>query len=97
MMQEQVLSRLLSKISDTFDKSVGSFFYDINKPVSEEIAQISVRTEEILKNGFALTAMGIYLDNKVEEEKASVSIKTNYPAEMLLKMVASKYGLTLEN
>ena len=68
MMQEQVLSRLLSKISDTFDKSVGSFFYDINKPVSEEIAQISVRTEEILKNGFALTATGIYLDNKVAEQ-----------------------------
>jgi len=67
-MQEQILSRLLSKISDEFDKSVGSFFYDINRPVSDEIADIGLRTEEILKNGFALTAEGIYLDNKVAEQ-----------------------------
>ena len=32
MTQEQILSRLLSQISDEFDKSVGSFFYDIDKP-----------------------------------------------------------------
>ena len=49
-MQEQILSRLLSKISDEFDKAVGSFFYDVNKPVSNEIADIRTRNEEILKN-----------------------------------------------
>lgn len=67
-MQEQILSRLLSKISDEFDKAVGSFFYDVNKPVSDEIADIRIRNEEILKNGFALTAEGVYLDNKVAEQ-----------------------------
>lgn len=67
-MQEQILSRLLSKISDEFDKAVGSFFYDVNKPVSYEIADIRTRNEEILKNGFALTAEGVYLDNKVAEQ-----------------------------
>lgn len=67
-MQEQILSRLLSKISDEFDKAVGSFFYDVNKPVSNEIADIRTRNEEILKNGFALTAEGVYLDNKVAEQ-----------------------------
>ena len=47
MEQEQILSRLLSEISDEFDKSVGSFFYDIDKPVSEELSKISDRVEEI--------------------------------------------------
>lgn len=68
MVQEQILSRLLSQISDEFDKTVGSFFYDVNKPISGEVAQISNRAEEILKNGFALTASGIYLDTKVAEQ-----------------------------
>lgn len=68
MNQEQILSRLLSEISDEFDKTVGSFFYDINKPVSGEMADIKKRNEEILKNGFAITAEGIYLDNKVAEQ-----------------------------
>ena len=67
-MQEQILSRLLSKISDEFDKAVGSFFYDVNQPVSDEVAQIYTRAEEILKNGFALTATGTYLDSKVAEQ-----------------------------
>lgn len=68
MTQEQILSRLLSQISDEFDKSVGSFFYDIDKPISEEIEKIILRSEEILKNGFALTATGQYLDAKVAEQ-----------------------------
>lgn len=68
MTQEQILSRLLSGISDEFDKTVGSFFYDIDKPVSEEFANVYVRVEEILKNGFALTACGTYLDAKVAEQ-----------------------------
>ena len=77
MKQEQILSRLLSGISDEFDKTVGSFFYDIDKPVSDEIAQISTRTEEILKNGFALTATGIYLDTKVAEQGIVRKTATN--------------------
>ena len=68
MTQEQILSRLLSQISDEFDKSVGSFFYDVDKSVAGEIALIDARVEEILKNGFAMTASGKYLDNKVAEQ-----------------------------
>ena len=69
MTQDQILSRLLSQISDEFDKSVGSFFYDIDKAVSGEIAIIDTRVEEILKNGFAMTASGKYLDNKASKER----------------------------
>ena len=49
MTQEQILSRLLSGISDEFDKTVGSFFYDVDRPLSEQLAEIYVRVEEILK------------------------------------------------
>lgn len=68
MTQEEILSRLLSEISAEYDKSEGSFFYDVEKPVSMELADVYTRIEEILQNGFALTASGIYLDNKVLEQ-----------------------------
>lgn len=68
MTQEEILSRLLSEISDEFDKTVGSFFYDVDKPVSDRLAEIYAELEQILKNGFALTASGTYLDNKVAEQ-----------------------------
>ena len=83
MTQEEILSRLQSEISTEFDKSVGSFFYDVNKPVSEEFESIYGQLEDILKNGFAKTAEGEYLDNKVLEQgltrkpatAASVTVK----------------------
>ncbi|MCR4719707.1 MAG: baseplate J/gp47 family protein [Firmicutes bacterium] len=68
MTKEEILSRLLSNISDEYDKSVGSFFYDVEKPVSDELETVYSQVEDILKNGFAKTAEGKYLDNKVAEQ-----------------------------
>lgn len=68
MTQEQILLRLLSNISNEFDKSVGSFFYDAQKPLAIELEVIYGKLEQILLNGFAMTAKGIYLDNKVAEQ-----------------------------
>lgn len=68
MTKDEILSRLLSDISDEFDKDVGSFFYDVTKPTSEEFETAYARLEEILKNGFALTATGEYLDYKAAEQ-----------------------------
>ena len=68
MTKDEILSRLLSDISDEFDKDVGSFFYDVTKPTSEEFETAYARLEEILKNGFALTATGEYLDCKAAEQ-----------------------------
>jgi uncharacterized phage protein gp47/JayE len=68
MTQEEILSRLLSNISSEFDKSVGSFFYDTQKPLAIELESIYEKLEEILLNGFAATAKGEYLDNKVAEQ-----------------------------
>ena len=90
-MQEQILSRLLSKISDEFDKAVGSFFYDVNKPVSNEIADIRIRNEEILKNGFALTAEGVYLDNKVAEQGIKRKSATHSSVEVTITGTPGAY------
>lgn len=68
MTQQEILSRLLSQISSEFDKTVGSFFYDAQKPVAMELEGIYADMESILKNGFALTASGTYLDSKVAEQ-----------------------------
>ena len=68
MTREQILSRLLSNISSEFDKSVGSFFYDTQKPLAIELESIYAKLEEILLNGFAATAKGAYLDKKVAEQ-----------------------------
>ena len=68
MTKDEILSRLLSDISDEFDKGVGSFFYDVTKPASEEFEAAYARLEKILKNGFALTASGEYLDFKAAEQ-----------------------------
>ena len=68
MTREEILSRLLSEISNEYDKTVGSFFYDVEEPVSIELETVYGRVEDILKNGFAKTAEGEYLDNKVLEQ-----------------------------
>ncbi len=68
MTKEQILSRLLSEISDEFDKTVGSFFYDSQKPTAIVLEDIYAEMDKILKNGFALTAEGVYLDSKVAEQ-----------------------------
>jgi len=68
MTQEEILSRLLSEISSEFDKSVGSFFYDTQKPLSIELETVYARIESILLNGFAATATGEYLDKKAAEQ-----------------------------
>ena len=68
MTREEILLRLLSNISSEFDKSVGSFFYDTQKPLAIELESIYAKLEEILLNGFAATAKGEYLDKKVAEQ-----------------------------
>jgi uncharacterized phage protein gp47/JayE len=68
MTREEILLRLLSNISSEFDKSVGSFFYDTQKPLAIELESIYDKLTEILLNGFAATAKGEYLDKKVAEQ-----------------------------
>jgi len=66
--KEQILQRLLNQISDEYDKTVGSFFFDTQKPLAIELEQTYIKLESILLSGFAATASGEYLDKKVSEQ-----------------------------
>lgn len=66
--RETIHTRMLVNISDTYDKSEGSFFYDATKPVAIELETAYQEQEEILDKGFAETGSGIYLDRKVSEQ-----------------------------
>ncbi|QEK13733.1 baseplate J/gp47 family protein (plasmid) [Crassaminicella thermophila] len=60
--------RMLSNISDEYDKTEGSFFYDATKPVAIELEKAYKDQEEILDKGFVETATGEWLDKKVAEQ-----------------------------
>lgn len=60
--KEVIQARMLNNISDEYDKTEGSFFYDATKPAAIELAGMSNNCEEILNKGFADTATGTYLD-----------------------------------
>ena len=62
-----ILNRMLSNISDEYDKTEGSFFHDAEAPVAIELAKLDAKAEGILSNGFADTATGIYLEKIVFE------------------------------
>jgi uncharacterized phage protein gp47/JayE len=59
---------MLQNISDEYDKSEGSFFYDVIKPVAIELETAYLEQENILNKGFAETAEGEYLDKIVVEQ-----------------------------
>lgn len=63
-----ILQRLLLNISDIYNKAFGSIFYETQKALAIELESIYSKIEGILSNGFALTASGVYLDNKVAEQ-----------------------------
>ncbi|QEK11703.1 baseplate J/gp47 family protein [Crassaminicella thermophila] len=60
--------RMLSNISDEYDKTEGSFFYDTTKPVAIELESVYKEQESILDKGFVETATGEWLDKKVAEQ-----------------------------
>lgn len=64
----EILDRMLGNIPSEFDKSIGSFFYDLSKASSLELDIIYNNLEQILLQGFAKTATGEYLDIKVAEQ-----------------------------
>lgn len=66
--KDEIQARMLENISDEYDKTKGSFFYDALKPVAIEMEKAYKNQDEILNNGFAETAMTDYLDKKVAEQ-----------------------------
>lgn len=65
--KEQILQRLLAQIPDEYDKSEGSFFYDVLSAVAIELAAAQALVEQYLQLGFAETTSGSYLDYRAHE------------------------------
>jgi uncharacterized phage protein gp47/JayE len=66
--KETILNRLLTNTNDEYDKSEGSFFYDVETPIAIELEKAYADQEAILDKGFADTATGNYLNRIVGEQ-----------------------------
>jgi len=66
--KEVIQTRMLSNISDEYDKTTGQFFYDVEMPVAIELESMGIKADNILNNGFADTAENIYLDKVANEQ-----------------------------
>ncbi len=65
--QAEILARMLDNISDEYDKTEGSFFYDLTSPAAIELALVYTLANTILAAGFAQTTSGTYLDYRAGE------------------------------
>ncbi|MDP5273555.1 baseplate J/gp47 family protein [Chengkuizengella axinellae] len=63
-----ILNRMLSKISNEFDKRQGSIAYDMVAPASMELEQVYIEMDNILNFGFADTTYGEFLERRCAEE-----------------------------
>jgi uncharacterized phage protein gp47/JayE len=59
---EDIKTFLLSNISDEYDKTQGSFVWDILSAVAIEQGEIYIQLQEILKRAFVQSSYGEYLD-----------------------------------
>lgn len=66
--KEVLLNRMLNNISDEYDKTTGSFFYDTIKPVAIELETLHEKADDILDKCFVDTCEGDYLDRKCSEQ-----------------------------
>ncbi|WMI80895.1 baseplate J/gp47 family protein [Anaerotignum sp. MB30-C6] len=65
--REGLRSGMLGNVSNNYDKTEGSFFYDAIDPVAIELEKSYAEQEKILKNGFAQTSEGVHLERKCAE------------------------------
>lgn len=72
--KEQILERLMADIDDKYDKTVGSFMYDTQKPRAIEDEKIYARIDKIADRAFVSTATGADLVAKLAE--VGITMKT---------------------
>lgn len=65
--KEAILTRLLDRVSDVYDKTEGSFHYDFMSANASEFEILFERAAEVLRLAFARTTKGIYLAYRTEE------------------------------
>lgn len=68
MTREEIKSRMLSQISDEYDKTEGSFFHDVINALAIELEAAYGNQNKILDQGFVETAAGENLDRKAAEQ-----------------------------
>ena len=79
MYYEQILSNMLNKLPDNYDKRQGSILYDILAPCALELAAYYQTLEAYLDLSFVETSTGSYL----EKRTAELGIKRE-PAEPMI-------------
>lgn len=75
-----IMQRMLSKVSDSIDKREGSIIYDALAPAAMEIAQMYIVLKDNIDLSFVDTAVDEYLDRLcnqvgIERKKATKSIR----------------------
>lgn len=68
MTVDEIHESLLAYVPDNYDKSAGSFFYDLLRPVAARMYVLLSKIDALPNEVFALTAVGEYLDRKVYEQ-----------------------------
>ena len=68
MTVDEIHKSMLTYVPEEYDKSVGSFFYDLLRPVAVRLYILSNRIDALPDEAFALTAAGEYLDRKAAEQ-----------------------------
>jgi len=66
--RDEIQTRMLANISDEYDKTEGSFFYDAIKPVAIEMESAYLDADEAPDAFFVATATGTNLDYRVAEQ-----------------------------
>ena len=67
MYYEQILSNMLNKLPDNYDKRQGSILYDILAPCALELAAYYQTLEAYLDLSFVETSTGSYLEKRTAE------------------------------
>lgn len=67
MTYQNLLKRILKRVSDDIDKRQGSVIYDAVAPVCAELTQMYIELDNILKLTFAETSYGEYLNKRTSE------------------------------
>ena len=78
---EYILDRMLSQVPDSLDKREGSIIWDALAPAAAELAKMYIELKSILINTYPSTAVGQYLDLRVQERGI-----TRYEATYAVKL-----------
>ena len=68
MTVDEIHESLLAYVPDNYDKTVGSFFYDLLRSVAVRMYVLLSKIDTLPNEVFALTAVGEHLDRKVYEQ-----------------------------